>query len=85
MHADGFEDILKEFSQALECVKPLCQGIRRVLFPFIDDGKLDTGTPPDPEKLYAAVIEAFNDAIYNIASIESQTRKGDCTVINRAE
>ncbi|MCJ1242411.1 hypothetical protein MMC14_010419 [Varicellaria rhodocarpa] len=69
MHADGFEDILEEFPSSLNCVKSMCRGMRRILFPLTADGKLDTGTPPDPVKLYDPIIQAFNDAIVDIANI----------------
>ncbi|KAI9701454.1 MAG: hypothetical protein M1836_001509 [Candelina mexicana] len=41
----GFKDVLKEFPQTLDCVKPLCREIRRILFPLNNDGELDIGTP----------------------------------------
>lgn len=70
MHADGFENILQEFPHVFDCVKPLCREIRRTLFPLIEDGKLDTGTPRDPEKLYGPIIRAFDEAIAKIANTE---------------
>ena len=64
MHVDEFENILKEFPQAFNCVKPMCEEIRSILFPLLEDGALFTGTPSDPpEKLYHPIIEAFEDAI----------------------
>lgn len=70
MHIDGFEDILDEFPQAFDCVKPLCRNIRGVLFPY-SDGLL-VGTPPGPpEQLYDAIIGAFDNAIADIAAGQS--------------
>ena len=67
MHVDGFEDILDEFPQVFDCVKPLCRKIRGVLFPY-ENGLL-VGTPPGaPEKLYNPIIETFDDAIANVAT-----------------
>lgn len=63
----GFEKILKEFPLALDCVKPLCGKIRGILFPYYKYSVL-TGTPPDPpEKLYDAIIGAFDNAITDMA------------------
>ncbi|MCJ1237182.1 hypothetical protein MMC14_005167 [Varicellaria rhodocarpa] len=73
MHADGFEDILEEFPSSLNCVKSLCKGMRRILFPLTPDGKLDIGTPPDPVKLYDPIIQAFDDAIVDIASMKGNS------------
>ena len=70
MHADGFKDILKEFPQALDCIKPLCGEIRGILFPLTKDGELDIGTQSDPEKLYGPIIKAFNEAIADVRTRE---------------
>jgi len=70
MHIDGFEDILDEFPQAFNCVKPLCRNIRGILFPY-SEGLL-VGTPPGPpEKLYDAIIGAFDNAVADIATGQS--------------
>ena len=67
MHVDKFEDILKEFPQAFDYVKPLCKTIRGILFPYKNG--LVIGTPPDPpEELYNSIIEAFDNAIAGIAA-----------------
>ncbi len=65
MHSEGFKDILREFPRAFDCVKPLCWRIRGILFlPLLEDGELNIGTPSDPpEKLYDAIIGAYDDAI----------------------
>jgi len=64
MHVDEFENILKEFPLAFDCVKPLCKEIRVILFPLLKSGALFTGTPSDPPKdLYDPIIEAFDSAI----------------------
>jgi len=63
MHADGFEQILSSFPPALDCVKPLCTKIRRILFPLTAEGELDIGTPPNPKHLYNQIIQEFEAAI----------------------
>ena len=68
MGVDGFEDILEEFPSIFDHLKPLCLEIRGILFPYKDG--LFTGTPPDPEKLYGPILEAFDEAIAKIASAE---------------
>ena len=70
MHVDGFEDILDEFPPSFDGVKPLCRKIRVILFPLLKDGALFTRTPANPEKLYEPIIEAFDDAIPDIAARE---------------
>jgi hypothetical protein len=70
MHADGFEYILTEFPRAFDRIKPLCKAVRGILFPLIDDGKLDTGTPPDPENLYDSIVKAFDNVIADMAAEE---------------
>lgn len=66
MGVDGFEKILAEFPQAFDSVKPLCEKIRGILFPYYRNALL-IGTPPDPpEDLYDHIIEAFNNAIAGI-------------------
>lgn len=67
MGVDGFNELLNEFPQALDCVKPLCIKIRGMLFPY-ENGLL-VGTPSGtPEKLYNSIIEIFDDAIANMAT-----------------
>lgn len=71
MYVDEFENILKEFSQAFEQIKPLCKKIRSILFPLLEDGALFTGTPSDsPKKLYDLVIEAFDNVIVDMEDTE---------------
>jgi hypothetical protein len=72
MGVDGFENVLKEFPQVFDSVKPLCRKIRDILFPYRNG--LFTGTPPDPEELYGPVLEAFCKAIAEIASAEGSSR-----------
>ncbi len=63
MHTDGFKDILNEFAPAFDCIKPLSEKVRSILFPLTRDGELDLGTPADPNTLYEPIIKAFGDAI----------------------
>jgi hypothetical protein len=71
MHADGFEDILKEFPQAFDGIKPLCREVRGILFPFTGCGKLDLSTPSDPRTLYDPIIKAFEAAVADVAAGKS--------------
>lgn len=71
MSVNGFKKPLKEFPPMLDRVKPLCKEIRGILFPFLEDGALFTGTPSGPpEKLYDPIIEAFDNAIADISAGE---------------
>jgi hypothetical protein len=74
MGISGFEQLLEEFPQAFDSVKPLCGKIRGILFPLLKDGRLSTGTPPDLEKLYGPISQAFDEAIAEIASTEQSGR-----------
>lgn len=70
MRAGRFKYILTEFPQAFDRIKPLCRAVRGILFPLLEDGELDTGTPSDPENLYDSIIQAFDDAMANMAAEE---------------
>jgi hypothetical protein len=62
MTVNGMDDIVGEFPEALEVVKPLCLRIRSVLFG--DTARLALGTPTgEPDQLYRPVIRAYDDAI----------------------
>ena len=68
MGASGFKSILGEFPQAFDQVKLLCEKIRSILFPLLNDGALFIGTSSDPpEELCRPIIEAFDSAIADIA------------------
>ena len=71
MHADGFEDILKEFPQAFDGIKPLCREVRGILFSRTRCGKLDLSTPSDPRTLYDPIIKAFEAATANVTAEKS--------------
>ncbi|KJZ68222.1 hypothetical protein HIM_12387 [Hirsutella minnesotensis 3608] len=62
MDANGFEDVLEEFPEEFECIKPLCRELRSILFP-IRDNALFTGTPKDPGIVYGPIIESFEKAV----------------------
>ena len=69
MGINGFEELLNELPAAFDDVKPLCKKIRGILFPLLKEGALFTGTPSDPhEELYHPIIEAFDNAIPDIAA-----------------
>ena len=64
MHVDDSEQILMEFSEAFNPIKPLYRKIRGILFPLQETGALFIGTRPDPpEKLCEPILQAFVDAI----------------------
>ena len=59
MHVDGFKRVLIEFPPAFDCIKPVCENLRGILFPY-NNGLL-IGTPSDPpEELYRPIIDAFD-------------------------
>ena len=69
----GFRELLEEFPDSFGCIKPLCTKIRGILFPILKDGSMDIGTPSDPpERLYDAIIRAYDDAIADIAKVEGR-------------
>ncbi len=70
MRAGRFEYILTEFPRAFDRIKPLCRAVRGILFPLLEDGELDTGTPSDPKNLYDSIIKAFDNAIADMAAEE---------------
>lgn len=63
MHADEFEYILTEFPWAFNCIKSLCKAVQGILFPLLNDGKLDIRTSSDSENLYDSIIQAFDNTI----------------------
>lgn len=68
MGVSGFRELLEEFPESLNGVKPLCVKLRSILFPMAENGVLETGTPAGPaDVLYTRVIDAFHDAISNMA------------------
>ena len=67
MGVDGFEELLDELPLAFGHIKPLCKKIRGILFPFLKDGALFTGTLSDlPEELYHSILEAVDHSIADI-------------------
>ncbi|KKF93610.1 hypothetical protein CFO_g4012 [Ceratocystis platani] len=64
MFVDGLQDIMEEFPEALDVVKPLCLKIRNILFPYNKDMPMNIGTPiGDPDQLYNPIIAALDEAI----------------------
>ncbi|KND90070.1 hypothetical protein TOPH_05277 [Tolypocladium ophioglossoides CBS 100239] len=64
MTVNMLERIMGEFPEVFEVVKPLCLNIRRLLFPFDKDERMMIGTPTgDPERLYSAILAAYDEAI----------------------
>ena len=65
MHADGLEDIMGEFPEAMGDAKSLCLKIRTILFG--DTSTATLGTPAGtPDQLYRPVIAAYDEAIDNL-------------------
>ncbi|EFY85111.1 serine/threonine-protein kinase Sgk2 [Metarhizium acridum CQMa 102] len=66
---NGLERIMGEFPSVFDVVKPLCLKIRRLLFPLDMDERMSFGTPAgEPERLYDAIIKAYDEAIIGIKS-----------------
>lgn len=63
-----FQLLTDEFPP-LERLKPLCQRLRRILFP-LNGYEVFTGTPKDPKVLYEPMIEAFDRAIDDLGNGE---------------
>lgn len=61
----GFGEILEEFPDSFDVVKPLCWKIRNLLF---SSNKYQIGfdTPVNHSDLYGPIIEAYNDAIKSV-------------------
>ncbi|KJZ69571.1 hypothetical protein HIM_11033 [Hirsutella minnesotensis 3608] len=65
MTVDGLEEILGEFPEELDVVKPLCLKIRSTLFG--DTARLNFGTPTgDSDQLYQPIIAAYDEIISDI-------------------
>lgn len=62
MIGHGFKRVLSQFPAAYNDLKPLCQRLRALLFPF-KDGELDLGTPPDVGRFYKQVLDEFDAAL----------------------
>ncbi|KAM3552429.1 hypothetical protein ARSEF4850_007390 [Beauveria asiatica] len=64
MTVNSLEDIMNEFPESFEMVKPLCLRIRKFLFPLDKEERMMIGTPAGgPEQLYDGIIAAFGEAI----------------------
>ncbi|KAK2590651.1 hypothetical protein QQS21_011664 [Conoideocrella luteorostrata] len=67
MSVGGLEEIMDEFPEGLDNVKPLCLRIRRILFPLDKDERMSFGTPAgDPDQLYKPIIAAYDEVINNM-------------------
>jgi hypothetical protein len=66
MHADGLEDILKEFPPAMGYVKRVCRQMQNILFPLRQNGQLDIGTHTAADDLYSKTIEAYDVALADL-------------------
>ena len=68
MTVNSLEDIMDEFPEALEAVKPLCLQIRSILFG--DTARMVLGTPSvEPAQLYDSIIEAYNESLQHLYQI----------------
>ncbi|KAK3175546.1 hypothetical protein K4F52_010179 [Lecanicillium sp. MT-2017a] len=62
MTVNSLEDIMDEFPEAFDAVRPLCLRIRSILFG--DTARMMLGTPTgDPERLYDDIVAAYNASI----------------------
>ncbi|KAM4061466.1 serine/threonine-protein kinase [Hirsutella rhossiliensis] len=62
MTVNSLEDIMNEFPNAFDAVKPLCLQLRSLLFG--DTARMMIGTPAgDPARLYHGIVAAYNEAI----------------------
>ena len=67
----GFTELLNEFPPAFQQVTPLCEELRRLLFPVSREGVLLVGRPPGPpEELYDSILDAFDEAIDEFRTTE---------------
>ena len=72
MSINGLRKLLEEFSNSLNCVKSLYIKTRDIFFSILKNGLIDIGTSSAlPEKLYNAIIGAYNKAI-GIAKVEDR-------------
>lgn len=65
MDQTHFQSLLEEFADEYDCLKPLAERLRRILFP-LRDGAIWTGTDEEPQAaqdLHNEVIRAFEEAI----------------------
>ncbi|KAI1132176.1 serine/threonine-protein kinase Sgk2 [Nemania abortiva] len=65
MMLDGFEEVMEEFPEAFNTVRPLCLKVREILFVDVErPQRLVLGTPEgDPGQLYRPIIEAYDKTI----------------------
>ncbi|KAH8713512.1 hypothetical protein HC256_006658 [Beauveria bassiana] len=62
MTVNSLEDIMKEFPESFDMIKPLCLRIRSILFG--DTARMMIGTPAgDPERLYDRITAAFGEVV----------------------
>ncbi|KAL7894913.1 serine/threonine-protein kinase Sgk2 [Trichoderma sp. SZMC 28014] len=67
MSVIGLKRIMDEFPEPFNVVKPLCLKIRKILFPYDEDGEMSIGTPTgDPDQLYRPIIAAYDEAISSL-------------------
>lgn len=71
INVNEFEEILKKISLSLYCFISLCQQIRKILFSFRSNEKLNIEISLDSlEKLYDTIINAYDKTIININKVE---------------
>ncbi|KJZ68955.1 hypothetical protein HIM_11652 [Hirsutella minnesotensis 3608] len=64
MTVNRLEEIMGEFPQELDVVKPLCLRIRKILFPLDKEERMNFGTPAgDPNQLYRPILAAYDEII----------------------
>ncbi|KAG6037944.1 hypothetical protein E4U41_004648 [Claviceps citrina] len=67
MTGGRLEQLLIEFPDVFDSVKPLCRTIQGILFPWMGND-IFTGTPELPDDLYDPILRAFDDALIRISS-----------------
>lgn len=62
MTVNGLEEVMDEFPDIFDVVKPLCLKIRSIMFG--ETARLNVGTPAgSPDQLYNDTIVAYDEAI----------------------
>lgn len=69
-----FERVLAHFTEPARELKPVARGLRSILLPWVRKGsfpwrknQLFTGTAPDPEPVYRAMLKVIDSAIVRLS------------------
>ena len=58
-----FDRVLKKFPSAFNYIKPLCESLQGILFPYKKEGRLNTETKKNLKDLYGPILKAFENTI----------------------